>query len=100
MSAASYEFDWDGAKAEENARKHGVRFEQAMSVFRDPLALTVYDQEHSTEDERWVTIGRVESGETLVVVHGFAQTGPDGARIRLISARRATSRERKQYEGG
>ncbi len=84
MSSSSYEFDWDDAKADANARKHGVRLEQAMSVFRDPLALTVYDEEHSTEGERWVTIGCIESGETVIVVHDFTQTSPDNARIRLI----------------
>ena len=59
---ATYEFDWDAAKAEANTRKHGVTFENAMTVFRDPLALTVYDEAHSEQEERWVMIGRTESG--------------------------------------
>lgn len=96
---ATYEFDWDAAKAEANARKHSVTFESAMTVFRDPLALTVYDEEHSEQEERWVTIGRAENGQTLVVIHTFAPTTPGNALVRIISARAATNRERQQHEG-
>ncbi len=97
--SATYEFDWDAAKAEANARKHGVTFESAMTVFRDPLALTVYDEEHSEQEERWVTVGRAENGATVLVVHTFTATTPGSALIRIISARAATNRERQQYEG-
>jgi len=97
---ATYEFDWDAAKAEANARKHSVTFESAMTVFRDPLALTVYDEEHSEQEERWVTIGRAENGQTLVVIHTFAPTTPGNAFVRIISARAATNPERQQYEAG
>jgi uncharacterized DUF497 family protein len=97
---ATYEFDWDVAKAEANARKHGVTFEGAMTVFRDPLALTVYDEEHSEQEERWVTVGRAENGSTVLVVHTFTPTTPGHALIRIISARAATNRERQQYEAG
>lgn len=96
--SALYEFDWDVAKAEANARKHSVTFESAMTVFRDPLALTVYDEEHSEQEERWVTIGRAENGSTLLVVHTFTPTTPGNALIRIISARAATNKERLQYE--
>lgn len=95
---ATYEFDWDAAKAEANARKHSVTFEGAMTVFRDPLALTVYDEEHSEQEERWVTIGRAENGSTLLVAHTFTPTTPGNALIRIISARAATNKERLQYE--
>ena len=97
--SATYEFDWDAAKAEANARKHGVTFESAMTVFRDPLALTVYDEQHSEQEERWVTIGRAENGATVLVVHTFTATTPGSALIRIISARAATNKERQQYEG-
>lgn len=94
-----YEFDWDPEKAEANAQKHAISFESAMTVFRDPLAITVYDEEHSEAEDRWVTIGRSESAQTLVVIHTFTPTTPGSARIRIISARTATNTERKQYEG-
>ena len=96
----TYEFDWDAKKAEANARKHGVRFEAAMTVFRDPLALTVYDEEHGEGEERWVTIGRTEGGQMVVVIHTFIPTGSNSAKVRLISAREPTNREREQYEEG
>lgn len=96
---ATYEFDWDAEKAEANVRKHDVTFESAMTVFRDSLALTVYDEEHSEHEERWVTTGRAENGQTLVVIHTFAPTTPGHALIRIVSARAATNRERQQYEG-
>ena len=97
--SATYEFDWDAAKAEANARKHSVTFESAMTVFRDPLALTVYDEEHSDQEERWVTVGRAENGVTLLVIHTFTLTTPSNALIRIISTREATNQERQQYEG-
>jgi len=97
---ATYEFDWDAEKAEANARKHGVTFEGAMTVFRDRLAVTVYDEEHSEQEERWVTIGRTEGGSTVIVVHTFTPTTPGNALIRIVSAREATNRERQQYEAG
>ena len=71
-----------------------------MTVFRDRLALTVFDEEHSDEEERWVSIGVAENGMTLVVIHTFTSTTPGSALIRIISARRAKPRERKQYEEG
>lgn len=93
-----YAFEWDPAKAEENTAKHGVAFELAASVFRDPLTLTVYDDEHSEAEERWVTLGRAENGRLVVVVHTFEETGLTSANVRIISAREATRRERENYE--
>jgi uncharacterized DUF497 family protein len=93
-----YAFEWDPAKAEENTAKHGVAFELAASVFRDPLTLTVYDDEHSEAEERWATLGRTENGRLLVVVHTFEETGAASATVRIISAREATRRERENYE--
>lgn len=97
---ADYEFEWDDAKAETNLRKHGVSFLEAMGVIADPLALTRFDDEHSDEDERWVSLGRSAAGKLLVVVHTFTPTGPSAALVRLISAREATPRERQRYEEG
>lgn len=98
--SVDYEFEWDDAKAEVNRRKHGVEFLEAMSVLADPLALTRFDDAHSDEEDRWVTLGRSAQDRLLVVVHTFTSTGPSTALVRLISARPATRREREQYEAG
>jgi uncharacterized protein len=95
-----YEFDWDDAKAAANEAKHGVTFLQAMTVLSDPLTLTVYDTEHSQDEERWLSLGQTSEGSLLVVVHTFVETGPTSALLRIISARPATKNERKQYEQG
>ena len=93
-----YAFEWDPQKAAENATKHGVAFETAATVLRDPLALTVYDSAHSDDGERWATLGSAENGRLLVVIHTFEETGPANAIVRIISAREATRRERADYE--
>lgn len=95
-----YRFAWDFAKAAANRRKHGVSFELAATVFRDPLALSRYDEEHSESEERWLTLGQVENGELLVVSHTFEELSAQEARVRIISARAATAHERQQYESG
>jgi uncharacterized DUF497 family protein len=95
-----YSFEWDPAKASENLAKHAVAFEAAAGVFRDPLALTVYDSEHSEAEERWATVGRAEDGKVLVVSHTFEETGATTATVRIISAREAKRRERENYEEG
>jgi len=88
-------FDWDPAKAAANLRKHGVSFEEAASVFFDPLAYTFYDPDHSVGERRFVTFGLSQAGHILVVMH------TEGARaIRIISARRTTRNERGIYEQG
>jgi uncharacterized protein len=95
-----YEFEWDDAKAASNLAKHGVDFIHAMAVIGDPLALTMFDTEHSNDEERWVSVGRSAQGALLVVVHTFLGTGPSSALVRLISARPVTRAERLQYEQG
>ena len=96
-----YHFTWDPAKAIANREKHGISFEQAATLFRDPLAVSIYDDEHSSDnEERWITLGLAENGTLLVVVHTFEETSDDAAEIRLISAREATHNERRQYENG
>jgi uncharacterized DUF497 family protein len=98
MSAPTLDVTWDPAKARTNLTKHGVRFDHAASVLLDPLALTVFDEAHSLDEERWFTLGRSAQGTLLAVAHTYHVTGPDTARVRLISARPATRRERDQYE--
>lgn len=92
-----YLFDWDLSKAMANWHKHGVSFELAATVLRDPLALSRYDAEHSQIEERWITLGKSEAGQLVVVVHTFEEF-TENARVRIISARYATASERRQYE--
>ena len=96
--STSYEFEWDDAKAASNLAKHDVDFMDAMTVLLDPLALTRFDDEHSDEEERWVSVGRAANDQLMLVIHTFSATGPNSALVRLISARLATRREREQYE--
>jgi len=94
-----YDFEWDPAKAKSNLKKHGVSFETAVTVFHDPLALTVFDEEHDEQEDRWITMGIAEQEGLLVVIHTFREmTSQQQIFIRMISARRATRRERRQYE--
>jgi uncharacterized protein len=93
-----YRFAWAPAKADANRKKHAVSFERACEVFRDPLALTRYDENHSETEERWVSVGRSETGALLVVIHTFEDLGGNEARVRIISARPATANEQRQYE--
>jgi uncharacterized DUF497 family protein len=89
------EFEWDIEKAESNLQKHGVSFEEAAAVFFDPLSLTIPDPLHSAVENRFVTVGLSNQQRYLVVVHSERDD-----RIRIISARLATSSERKKYESG
>jgi len=86
-------FEWDEKKANRNVNKHGVSFEEAATVFADPLSITIFDPLHSKEEDRFVTLGMSNKNRLLVVVH----TDRDD-KIRIISARKATKKERKQYE--
>jgi hypothetical protein len=92
---AGYVFEWDARKAESNARKHGVTFDEATTVFGDPLALLMTDPDHSREEERWVLLGLSSRRRLLVVA--FSEQPP---KTRLISARLAEPRERSDYEEG
>lgn len=87
-------FQWDPDKAERNLRRHGVSFEEASTVFGDPLAATRDDPDHSTEEMRFLTMGYSSAQRLLVVSHSDRQE--DEARI--ISAREPTPKERRQYE--
>ncbi len=95
-----YDFEWDLKKAKANARKHQVSFERATTIFRDPNLLSIPDDEHSESEERWITMGLDENGILLVLVHTFEKIVAGSARIRIISARKATKKETKHYEEG
>lgn len=92
-----YYFDWDPNKARANRKKHRVSFEQASTIFLDPRMISVFDTEHSEHEDRWATIGMDKNGNLLVVIHTFQQVDANCSRIRMISARRATKNEIKQY---
>jgi uncharacterized DUF497 family protein len=89
-------FEWDENKNRRNLLKHDVRFETAALVFDDPRALTQTDQ-FSEDEERWVTLGAIDAGVMLFVVHTWGERSGEGV-IRIISARTATPRERRKYE--
>ena len=89
------EFEWDRAKAAANLRKHGVSFEEAATVFGDPLARTYEDPDASEAETRELTFGLSRNGRRLVVAHGERGDG-----IRIISAREMTRREQRDYEEG
>lgn len=95
-----YHFEWDPIKAQGNLQKHGITFELATKVFNDPMALTVYDEDNASSDQdRWVTLGLVNGYHYLVVAHTFVNEVDQAITIRLISARTATKHEIKQYQG-
>ena len=88
-------FEWNALKAAANLRKHGVSFDEAASVFFDPLSATGDDPDHSLDERRFVTFGMSSSGHVLVVAHAQHDDA-----IRIITARLATRAERKLYEEG
>ena len=88
-------FEWDARKAAANLKKHRVSFEEAATVFHDPLALTFTDPDHSSDEHREITIGCTLKGRVVFVSHCEV-----AGCLRVISARRATRSERKQYEEG
>jgi hypothetical protein len=90
------DFDWDLAKAMSNTAKHGVTFEEAMTVFRDPLALSQPDPD-SVGEERWITLGEAATGNLLLIVHTWTDSAPDRSTVRIVSARRPTRNEARQY---
>ena len=88
-------YEWDAEKAKRNLQKHSVTFEDAASVFLDPLALTFPDPDHSSGEDREITIGRSGTQQVVFVSHCQRRH-----RVRIISARKTTRGERKQYEEG
>ncbi len=87
--------EWDPKKAERNLKKHFVSFKEATTVFGDPLSVTFPDPDHSIDEERFITIGESQGGRLLMVSHTDR-----GERVRIISAREVTNREKKFYEEG
>jgi uncharacterized DUF497 family protein len=98
MSLLDLDVTWDVAKAQSNIAKHGVTFAQAATVLLDPLALTVFDREHSQAEERWFTLGVASGGKLLAVAHTYQPGGSSSAQVRIISAREPTRREQEMYE--
>jgi uncharacterized DUF497 family protein len=88
-------FEWDPQKADSNLKKHGVSFQEAASVFGDPLSITYYDPDHSIGEHRYITVGVSRSGKFLMVAHTDR-----GNNVRIISARNMTRQERRYYEKG
>lgn len=86
-------YEWDPQKAARNIQKHEVSFDEASSVFDDPFFITVLDEEHSSDEERYITVGLSDKNRLLLVAHAERNN-----RIRIISARRATKNEEKFYQ--
>ena len=89
------QFEWDPIKAAANFQKHGISFDEASSVFGDPLAITIDDPDHSADEFRFLTTGMTKAYLLVVVAHTEQQ-----GRIRIISAREPTRQEKRHYESG
>lgn len=89
-------FEWDAVKASANAKKHGVSFDEAQSIFYDEFAVQFFDAEHSSEEERFLLLGMSTEARLLLVCHCERESG---GIIRIISARKATKRESAFYGG-
>ena len=90
-------FEWDEAKNTRNIRDHGISFETAREIFADPLHLSILDERFDYFEERWITVGATRKQTVVVVAHLYFTDEAEEI-IRIISAREATSKERKQYE--
>lgn len=89
-------FDWDPIKNKANLKKHGIAFEEAVFVFKDIKALSLFDGIYSMKEERWITMGMIPKTKILVVVHTYKVFNSKEL-IRIISARKATKKESEQY---
>jgi uncharacterized DUF497 family protein len=98
--AGPFQFEWDEVKADANARKNGVTFELASTVFHDSRLLTVADLEHSDTEERWFSVGSASNGAVLSVVYLWSGADTAATNIRLISARKSTQAESRHYQEG
>lgn len=88
-------FEWDPEKAQRNIAKHGLSFEEAATAFGDPLSITRFDPDHSEDEDRFLLLGASHAGRLVVVSHTHR-----GGRVRVISARLASKRERRTYASG
>jgi hypothetical protein len=93
-------FEWDENKARENLRKHKVGFEEAKTIFNDPVLITFPDESHSDDEERYISIGLSAKRRVLLAVHTERVQNGDTLIIRLINCRKATAGERRIYEEG
>ena len=93
-----YDFEWDLRKARSNRTTHRISFEEAATIFHDPNMITLYDGKHSSHEERWVTLGISAAGRLLVVCHTFHEMISEHVSVRIISGRKATRPERRQYQ--
>lgn len=89
-------FEWDDKKNKINLKKHGISFEEAVYVFSDKEAISIYDEKHSEHEDRWITIGRILNLNIIIVIHTDGIKG-ESETIRIISARKAIKSEREQY---
>jgi uncharacterized DUF497 family protein len=92
-----YKFEWNNKKAATNKVKHKISFQEAATVFKDRNALSIYDNEHSDQEDRWITLGLSNNGKLIVVNHTFLEIDKETNLIRVISARKATKKEIEQY---
>ncbi len=93
-----YHFTWDNNKNKSNKSKHKVTFEQAQEVFKDAMALTIFDENNSDNEDRWLTLGKIRNESVLLVVHTHIEYNHNRAEIRIISARKATAKEKTIYK--
>jgi uncharacterized protein len=94
-----YNLEWDPFKARDNITKHKVSFEQAATVFKDPNAISIFDNDHSAGEDRWITMGLTSNGILIVVHHTYKLIDNETGEIRVISSRKASKKEKKQYVG-
>jgi len=90
-------FEWDTNKESINIKKHGVTFEKAAYVFADKFSLSMFDNEHSSQEDRWAILGKSNNEVLLLVIHTF-RNNKDEEIVRIISARKATKNEEKTYK--
>lgn len=92
-----YNFEWNPKKAKINIKKHKVCFDDALTIFRDPKAISIYDVDHSKNEDRWITLGLTLKGALVVVHHIYEKNDKKTVSIRIISSRKATANEKKNY---
>ncbi len=94
-----YNFEWDPKKATINYSKHKISFELAATIFLDNNAITIFDSDHSETEDRWITMGLSKNGTILTIIHTYDEIDDSSISIRIISARKSTKNEIKQYQG-
>jgi uncharacterized DUF497 family protein len=95
----NYNFEWDPKKATINYSKHKISFELAATIFLDKNVITIFDSDHSETEDRWITMGLSKNGTILTIIHTYDEIDDSSISIRIISARKSTKNEIKQYPG-